>query len=206
MIISLPKSNMKLLLTLLSALLISTLILTSAHHGSKVKPPEGYVALFDGKSMDGWFTTFDNDVQVWSADPETGTLARSIKGGYLWTEKQYGDFVLDLEYKLSRRCNSGIFFRTDPGNPVQGGFEIQLYDDSQGIRPKNGHGSLYDAVAASSNPSKKIGQWDKMRIRVKGDSVRIWINNVKVTEADLSEWTTPQMNPDGSKEQVQDGA
>lgn len=175
--------------------------LSGSQHANKpmVDPPEGFVALFNGKTLDGWFITPMNNQDTWTVDAGSGVLARSHANGYIWTEKQYGDFVLDLEYKLTRHCNSGVFFRSDSSNPVQGGFEIQLMDDSQDFRTKNSHGALYDAVAPSSNPANKTGQWDKMRIRVQGDMIRVWINGVKVTDADLSLWTKPQENPDGTK-------
>ena len=64
----------------------------------------------------------------WFGGGKGGVLARRKGGGYIWTEKSFGDFVLELEVKMSKRCNSGVFFRTDPKNPVQGGFEIQIMD------------------------------------------------------------------------------
>ena len=192
---------MKYLSFLLSVLMISVLGLSAAHHADKAapKPPKEFTALFDGQSMDGWYTSPDNDQKVWNVNPETGELARALRNGYIWTEKSYGNFVLDLEYKLSRRCNSGVFFRTDPNNPVQGGFEIQLLDPQGQDWGKNDHGAIYDAVAPSSKPAGKVGEWDKLRIRVNGDMIRVWVNGIKVSEADISKWTTPEMNPDGSK-------
>ena len=167
-------------------------------------PPEGFTALFDGESMDGWFTVPEAPQKAWKVDSKQATLGRSYRGGYIWTEKSYGDFILQLEYKISRLCNSGVFFRTDPKNPVQGGFEIQILDSKVMEllgpgREKHANGALYDAVAPSSDPAKPVGKWNRMRIRAKGDSVRIWINGTLVAEADLSKWTTPEMNPDGSK-------
>ena len=162
------------------------------------------MALFDGESMGGWFTIPEGSQTSWNVDPKQGTLGRVIRHGYIWTEKSYGDFVLQLEYKISRQCNSGVFFRSDPQNPVQGGFEIQIIDSAamRSLGPgreKNANGALYDAVAASSDPAKPVGKWNKMRIRAKGDSVRVWINETKVVDADLSKWTTAEMNPDGTK-------
>ena len=60
-----------------------------------------------------------------------------IRGmGYLWTKEKFSDFELSLEYKLSPAANSGIFYRTDKNNPVQGGFEIQLMDN-EGFQKKS---------------------------------------------------------------------
>ena len=177
---------------------------SSAQLAAGPNPPEGFAALFDGKSMDGWFTVPEGMQKPWKVDAKGATLGRSYRGGYIWTDKTYGDFILQLDYKISKLCNSGVFFRTDPGNPVQGGFEIQILDskamDLLGPgREKHANGALYDAVAPSSDPSKPVGKWNKMRIRAKGDSVRIWVNGTLVVEADLAKWTTAGMNPDGSK-------
>ena len=49
--------------------------------------------------------------------------------GYIWTSETFDNFELTLEYKLSEGANSGIFYRTDKNDPVQGGFEIQLMDN-----------------------------------------------------------------------------
>jgi len=193
---------MKYLFSVLTLLAISANGLFAAHHANKpasVAPPEDFVALFDGKTTEGWYAQPAGPQTIWKADPKTGALSRSLQNGYIWMEKTYGDFILDLEYKLSRRCNSGVFFRADPKNPVQGGFEIQLLDPQGQDWGKNDHGSIYDAVAPISKPAGKVGDWDKMRIRVKGDIIRVWVNGTKVSEADLSKWTTAEMNPDGTK-------
>jgi hypothetical protein len=193
---------MKRILSLWIAFAATTFVLQGAHHANKpakLTVPDGFIALFDGKSTDGWTTQPTGPQTVWKADPKTGVLSRSLQNGYIWTEKTYGDFILDLEYKLSKRCNSGVFFRTDPKNPVQGGFEIQLLDPQGQDWGKNDHGAIYDAVAPTSKPAGKVGDWDKLRIRVKGDVIRVWVNGTKVSEADLSKWTTAQMNPDGTK-------
>lgn len=175
------------------------LALSSALVWGDMKTPEGFVALFDGESMEGWFFRPPVAQTPWKVDPEKGTLGRVIRGGYIWTEKTYGDFELMLEYKLSRFCNSGVFFRAMPEDPVQNGLEIQLIDSWPGLRPKQDHGALYDAKAASSNPSKKHGEWNEMRIRVQGKEIKVWINGTQILEADLSEWTEAGMNPDGTE-------
>ena len=134
---------------------------------------------------------------VWKVNAKNGTIGR-VKGGSIWTEGTYGDFVLDLEFKLRPHCNSGIFIRSDPQNPVQGGFEIQLIDSYkkrnrlprlrpytmplylQSIRSNllwNGTASLFDAKAYDSNP----------------------LNGELVVNANIDHWTTPRQNPDGSK-------
>ncbi|GIS29231.1 MAG: hypothetical protein CM15mP130_2610 [Verrucomicrobiota bacterium] len=58
---------------------------------------------------------------------EKGVLSISdTPGGIIWSKRKFGDFTISLEYKTSTKANSGLFFRTDPKNAVQGGFEIQI--------------------------------------------------------------------------------
>ena len=121
-------------------------------------------------------------------------------GGYIWANGSYDNFLLELDFKMSKRCNSGVFFRTDPKNPVQGGFEIQIMD-SYGKAKVGRHdcGSLYDAVAPSTNASKPAGEWNHMKITVNGASVKVMLNDKQIIAADLDEWTTVRRNPDGSR-------
>ena len=101
---------------------------------------------------------------------------------------------------MSKRCNSGVFFRTDPSNPVQGGFEIQILD-SHGKAKVGKHdcGALYDALPPNSNPIKPAGEWNHMKLIVNGASVKVVLNGKQVVDADLDKWTTPRKNPDGSR-------
>ena len=128
-----------------------------------------------------------------------GVLGTSEKpGGYLWTTKTYEDFEISVDYKTSEKCNSGLFFRTDPKNAVQGGFEIQIA--SAGIYSgKHVVGSLYDAKAPSAAAGKQDGEWNTMVLTCKGPKISVTLNGRKVLEADIDDWDTANQNPDGSK-------
>ena len=104
--------------------------------------------LFDGKNLDHWEFTpggweIEDGAMVCRLETVTDKKGnKRQKGkGYIWTKKSYGDFELTLKYKLSETANSGVFFRTDKDNPVQGGFEVQLPDNQgfQKIKGKNQH-------------------------------------------------------------------
>ena len=126
----------------------------------------------------------------------------AIKGGkgYLWTKEPYGDFELELEVKMSEKCNSGVFLRTDPTNPVAGGFEIQVMDTA--AKKETGthdFGALYDAKAAKVNAAKPAGEWNQMKFRWVGPKLTVHANGTKIQDVNIDEWTKPRMNPDGSK-------
>ena len=126
---------------------------------------EKAVKLFDGKDLKNWT---QQKPGAWEA--KNGLLGPSSKpGGYIWSKRNYDNFELGLDFKMSKRCNSGLFFRTDPKNAVQGGFEIQIFD-SHGKAKVGKHdcGALYDALAPSSNPTKPAGEWNHMKLTVNG--------------------------------------
>jgi hypothetical protein len=159
------------------------------------EPPKGFAALFNGKDLSGWKAKPGG----WVVE-DGGVLARRKGAGYIWTKQSFGDFVLDMEVKMSKRCNSGVFFRTDPRNAVQGGFEIQIFDSSGRKKlGKHDNGALYDAVAPKSNPAKPIGGWDRFRITCKGPMVVVELNGKEIVKANLDKWTKGNRNPDGSR-------
>lgn len=145
------------------------------------------------------------DLDQWTMDKEgawvvtDGILHISEKpGGYIWTKNAYGDFRISLEYKTSEKCNSGLFFRTDPKNAVQGGFEIQIA--SHGIyKGKQVAGSLYDAKEPAEHVGKPDGEWNTITLNCKGPNITVVLNGSTVQDLNIDEWTTPNKNPDGTK-------
>ena len=128
-----------------------------------------------------------------------GILNPSDKpGGIIWSKEKYSDFVLTLEYKTSKKCNSGVFFRSNPKNAVQGGFEIQIASNDI-YSGKHIVGSLYDAKQASERAGKPDGEWNKMVITCKGPSIKVVLNGKETVNVNIDDWTTAKKNPDGSK-------
>lgn len=154
-----------------------------------------WINLFDGQSLDGWMMTKENG---WSI--EDGVLTRS-SGGNIWTNKRYGNFILDCEFKMSPKCNSGIFFRTDDINDyVQTGIEVQVLD-SYGKTEIDKHdcGAVYDCLEPSVNAAKPAGEWNHVVITCNDNMIKIVLNDVPIIDMDLDKWTEPNMNPDGTK-------
>ncbi len=170
-------------------------------------------ALFDGKSLEafefregGW--VIEDGAMTCRMEEKTDRKGRkrAVGMGYIWTKKDYSDFALTFSYKLSEAANSGVFYRTDPGNPVQGGFEIQLMDN-EGYQKHRGakldarklNGSFYEGKAPSSDPSKPVGEWNKMKLTCKGPKISVELNGVKIVSVNVDDWDTAGMNPDGTK-------
>jgi hypothetical protein len=128
------------------------------------------------------------------------TDGKMRNANYLWSREQYGDFTIELEYKVPEdRANSGVFIRTaDTNDPVQTGIEIQV-GNWPADRPagRGGVGGIYDLVAPARN-AHKAGAWNRYAITAKGSRITVVLNGVTTAEADLEKWTEARKNPDGS--------
>jgi hypothetical protein len=161
---------------------------------SPSKPPEGFVALFDGKSLDGWKPTGKAD--AWAA--EGGAIVcKGGGGGYLLTEKEYGDFEFRCEYRWEKKGgNSGVALRTpEKGDPAYAGMEIQLIDDEgwPGKLADYQHtGSIYDVQPAKEAKNKPIGEWNAVKIVCKGRQVTVVQNDVELVNANLDDYKAKQ--------------
>ena len=150
--------------------------------------------LFDGSNFDAWKM---NKTNGWVIEDDTMALK---EGGDIWTKERFGDFVLDLEFKVSSECNSGIFFRTaDLKDPVQTGIELQVLDSAGKPNPdKHDSGAMYDLLEPSSNTMKSDGEWNHVIITCKDNLIKVNMNGTQIIDMDLDKWTIPQKNPDGT--------
>lgn len=157
----------------------------------------GWQLLFDGKTFKGWGFT-EKIPGAWIVDK--GTMHFTVKGGpYAYTEPTYGNFEFKADFKMAKATNSGIFFRwANLADPVQTGFEMQVYDTAGWKIDKHVCGALYDAKAPSADAAKPAGEWNTAIIRCVNSWVTITLNGQMVVSADLNNWTTPHMNPDGT--------
>lgn len=156
----------------------------------KPAPPEGFTALFNGKDLAGW-KTHGGKIEKWTVDAGEKTIHTGKGGGgWLMTEKEYGDFELRLEFRVPKGGNSGVALRSPMmGDPAYTGMEIQILDDAahKGIKDWQQTGSIYGVVAPSSVPNKPLGEWNRYRIVCKGTKVVIELNGKKVVDADLED-------------------
>ena len=115
----------------------------------------------------------------------------------LWTKDSYGDFILDLEFKVTTESNSGVFLRSGDIKNVLAALEIQVHDSKDGS--KYGMvGAIYDACPPSKSMAKPLGEWNHYTITCKGSLVSIVFNGEEVINADLDKWPEVGQNPDGT--------
>ncbi len=165
---------------------------------------DGFIDLFNGKDLSGWINPPGSG---WVVEEGVIALTREIDGKehnheYLWTEQEYGDFVLELEFKIPERANSGVFLRTaDMKDPVSTGLEIQVCNScGRDTLTRGGTaGAVYDCQAPSANPVKKPGEWNKFRITCRQNIVQVELNGQQIVDMDLDRWTKPNENPDGTE-------
>ncbi|NIP23340.1 MAG: DUF1080 domain-containing protein [Phycisphaerae bacterium] len=165
---------------------------------------EGFIQLFNGKDLTGWITGPDN---AWVVENGVITLKREMDGkehnaDYLWTKDKYDDFILDLEFKIPERANSGIFLRTsDLKDPVYTGIEVQVAN-SYGRKTwtKGGcAGAIYDCLAPTKNTIKKPGEWNRFIITCMDNKINVVLNGEEIIDMDLNKWDEPYKNPGGTK-------
>lgn len=153
------------------------------------KAPEGFTALFNGKDTSGWKVHRGKE-KSWAA--EKGLLfVNGGGGGWLMTEKQYGDFELRMEFKVPKGGNSGVCLRAPmEGDPAYTGMEIQIIDDvgyPGKLQKWQNSGSIYGIVAPSKIASKPAGEWNSYRIVCKGRQVTIELNGEKIVDTNLDD-------------------
>ena len=169
---------------------------------------EGWKLLWDGKTSEGWrgarLKTFPE--KGWNM--ESGVLTvessggeESTNGGDIVTIKKYKDFILEVDFRITKGANSGIKYFVDPdlntgaGSAI--GCEFQILDDlnhpdaKMGISGNRTLASLYDLVKADAllygqdnNPKRFNGvdAWNRARIEVRGSKVAHYLNGIKVVE------------------------
>jgi hypothetical protein len=178
---------------LIPAALLATLTLA---HAQDQKVEEGFTSLFNGKDLSGWVYgkkgTGENKSGAGYA-VENGVIFCTVKdGGNLYTEKEYGDFSLRFEFKLTANANNGIGIRAPlEGDSAYVGMEIQVLDDGgsdyKNLRPEQYHGSVYDCFAAKRGSQKPVGEWNTEEITAKGRQVTVTVNGQVIVDANLDD-------------------
>jgi HEAT repeat protein len=164
------------------------------------QPPEGFIALFNGKDLTGWKGLVENPVKRAKMTPEELQLAQAKadalmhahwkiiddvlffngKGESLCTAKDYQNFEMLVDWKIEKFGDSGIYLRGAP--------QVQIWDPAQW---PEGSGGLYNNQKNPSKPLKPadnpIGEWNTFRIIMRQDRVTVYLNNVLVVDNVLME-------------------
>ena len=169
---------------------------------------EGFRPLFNGKDLRGW-SVDSGAKEHWKV--ENGSIkgigagspaAGSGSRGWLLTDREYENFVLELEFQAPLESASGVGIRAIPGEIVEGlphHLAIKLDRWSNPTYPK--YGSIYYWINTFLQPSKEPkavadGKWNKLAVQLQGDDLRVSVNGEEVQNLSLSDLAKkPQFFP-----------
>ena len=197
---------MRTLSTIVLGLIVSSMALAADEKAARNTPPEGFKALFNGRDLAGWRGQAPDqnpyEMAKWSSEEKAskqkaadddlrkhwrvqgGQIINDGGGAYLTTARDYGDFELLVDWRLTPGTDSGIYLRGTP--------QVQIWDpDNEGSRrlgADKGSGGLWNNgdKAPGKWPEvkadKPVGEWNTFRILMIGERVSIWFNGQRVVD------------------------
>jgi hypothetical protein len=191
--------------------LIPLLILSLATAGASLAADAGWTSLFNGRNLDGWERRSGKAEYRVEDGAIVGKTVAGTPNTFLCTQRTYGDFILEFEFKVAKDMNSGVQFRSEffaqekefefqgkkkkiPADRVHG-YQYEIDPSARAFT-----GGIYDEGRRAwlvdlkdNEPARKAfkpGEWNQARIQCEGDHIQTWINGVKA--ADLRDALTPR--------------
>ena len=162
-------------------------ILASSCSGQKeINPP--FVDIFDGETLDGWHILGGDASYEVKDGTIVGTSTLNTTNTFLCSEELYSDFILEFDYKVDPKLNSGIQIRSKSipsyRNGVVHGYQIEIDPSerawSAGIYEEQARGWLYSLVEnPKAQKAFRQNQWNSYRVEAIGDTLKTWINGVE---------------------------
>ena len=153
------------------------------------KDDNGFEPLFNGKNFDGWVIM--GKKEGWTINDAVIRSDGGQGGKWLRTKKQYNNFILKVDWKVSKGGNSGVFIRTDrdlelspDGLRLTTGYEVQISN----ARRDDSHctGSLYGFVAVKPRPNESADKWHTFEIRCQNNKVTVMSDGLQCIHFDQS--------------------
>ena len=155
-----------------------------------------------------WESLFNDDLSnaifpegVWTVNDGEYT---ATEDQFLWTQKDYDNFVLDLEFKTDKGTNSGVVvYCSKLDDWIPNSIEIQIADDFDEKWANSAKswqcGAMFGRQPASSSEVKKPGEWNRYTITCVDNMIYVMLNGKQINEIDLTKFTDAKINPDGSE-------
>jgi hypothetical protein len=171
-------------------------------------PPKEPAAAPVHPDVSGWPSLFAADLSnaefpagVWAVADGVMTASEDQA---IWTARDYENFTLDLEFRTAPGTNSGVIvYASDTKDWIPNSVEIQIADDfaeEWAKEPATWHcGAIFGHLAPTKSAVKKPGEWNRFTITCLGQKITVVLNGERVTEMDMSRWTSAKKNPDGSE-------
>ena len=158
---------------------------------------DGFTSLFNGRDLRGWIGATDQ-YRV-----EDGLLVLPKgRGGKLLTEKQFDNFILRFDFKLTSGANNGLAIRAPiKGDAAYNAIELQILDNSSdrwpNLKPYQTHGSIYGVAPAKRGFLKPVGEWNAQEVRCNGRNIHVILNGHTILNANLDQVTSTGKTIDG---------
>lgn len=178
-----------------SAILITTLAILMGTEAQAQK----WVDLFNGKDLAGWHQLNGAAKYSVTNGEIVGTTVAGTPNSFLVTDAVYGDFILELEFKLDGDMNSGIQIRSESTKEYRNGrvhgYQVEIDPSGRawtgGIYDEARRGWLYPLTYnPPAQKAYKAGQWNKFRVECIGNNIRTWVNGIPA--ASLTDDMTPK--------------
>lgn len=155
---------------------------------TEIQAKEKWISLFNGKDLSGWKQVNGKAKYAVADGMIVGTCVKDSPNSFLATEKEYGDFILEVQIKIDEGINSGIQFRSLQKQEDGRVFGYQMEVDhrkerswSGGIYDEARRGWLYPLdLNPAAKKAYKWGDWNTYRIECIGSVIRTWVNDVPV--------------------------
>ena len=182
---------MKIQGTLIAAAVVLAFTQATIHSANRSPqaPASKWRVLFNGKSLAAWRGYKGAPIpDGWKiAD---GALVKDVPVADIVSKDEFGDFELELEWKIGKAGNSGVFYRgTEEYDHIYWSApEYQLLDDEAAADNKTRltcAGAAYALYPSPAGHLKPVGEWNATRIVARGAHVEHWLNGVKLVEYEL---------------------
>ncbi|HUW61129.1 MAG TPA: DUF1080 domain-containing protein [Candidatus Bathyarchaeia archaeon] len=153
---------------------------------SEQERADGFVSLFDGKTLNGWWY-YGTNTDGFAV--EDGAIVWKAMGGEaLYSRERYDNFVLRLEWKINENGNSGIYLRAPrAGRQSKTGMEFQLQGDYGKPVDNQTTGSIYVVVPPKLNASKPCGEWNDLEIMLNGPIMKATLNGQVIQDLNIDD-------------------
>ena len=150
---------------------------------------QGFTSLFNGENLDGWVgnkQSYQAKEGMIVIEPQGGG------GGNLFTEKEYGNFILRFEFQLTPGANNGLGIHAPlEGDAAYVGKEIQILDSEHekyaNLQVYQYHGSVYGVIPAKRGFLKPTGEWNQQEVIVEHPKIKVILNGTVILEGDYLE-------------------
>jgi HEAT repeat protein len=147
---------------------------------------DGFVSLYNRIDLSGWV----GDTKGYEADEEVIVVHPNRGSGNLYTEKEYSDFILRFEFKLTPGANNGLGIRAPlRGDAAYAGMELQILDNTaekyKDLKAYQYHGSIYGVVPAKRGYLRPVGEWNDQEVIASGTRITVKLNGSVIVDAEI---------------------